>query len=69
MLSRLIIAVVFGVLVTIVLSVIGSLMTTLGVDWATTLGNDMVHFSGILGLLAALWYGFAGYTYWPKNRL
>lgn len=68
MLSRLVLAVVVGVVVTLACLLIGALLATINVALAVTIGNFLKSWSGGLGLLAALWYFFAGSTYWPRPR-
>jgi Na+(H+)/acetate symporter ActP len=54
MLSRLVIAVVYGVITTLVCVLVGGLLGSFGVSWAATIGAFLVHYSGLLGLLVAL---------------
>jgi hypothetical protein len=69
--GRIVIAIIVGVFFTIILGIVGGLLATLGVSWATILGEDMEKYAGILGLLVALWYFFSGYSQapnWLKRR-
>ncbi len=69
MLARVVLAVVVGVVVTLVCALIGSLLGTIKeVALAVTVGDWLKHYGAVLGILAALWWGFAGYT-WPKRKV
>jgi hypothetical protein len=60
MISRIVLAVIVGVVVFLVCVLVGGLLATLAVPFAVTVGNFLKNYAGILGLLAALWYFFAG---------
>lgn len=60
MLSKLVMAVVVGVVVTLACVLVGSILAALDVKLAFTIGNWLDNYSGVLGVLAALWYFFAG---------
>lgn len=60
MLQRLILAVVVGVLVTLGCILLGGILITLKVALAVSIGNFLGNYSGVLGVLAALWHFFAG---------
>lgn len=64
MLSRIVLAVIVGVVVTLLCVLVGGLLITMPVSWAAAVGAFLKEFSGLLGLLAALWYFFSGTT-WP----
>lgn len=66
MISRLILAVVVGVLTVLVCVLVGSLLITIPVAFAVTVGTFLKDYSALLGLLAALYYFFSGYRYFPK---
>lgn len=59
MLSRIVLAVVIGVAVTLVCVLVGLLLATITVPLAITVGNFLKTWSGAIGLLSALWYFFA----------
>ena len=65
MLSKLVLAVVVGVVVTLACVLVGGILMALKVDLAVTIGNWLKSYSGVLGVLAALWYFFAN-PGWPK---
>lgn len=67
MLSRLIIAIVVGVVVALVCVLVGGLLSTLTVDWAVTIGEWLKRYSSLLGLLSALYQFFAGGFSWPNR--
>lgn len=60
MIARLILAVVVAVVVTLVCILAGSILGTLGVQIAVTVGNFLKQWSAALGVLAGLWYFFSG---------
>lgn len=60
MLGKLILSVVVGVVVFLACILLGGLLTGLAVSFAVTIGNFLVRYAGVIGLLAALWYFFAG---------
>lgn len=66
MLSRLVLAVVIGVVVALVCVFVGSLLITIQISWVVATGTFLGAFGALLGLLAALWYFFGGYTRWPR---
>ena len=66
MLNRLILAVVVAVITTLACVLLGSILITLNVAVAATIGNFLSTYSAILGVLAGLWYFFAGYAVWPR---
>ena len=65
MINRIILAVVVGVAVTLACVLVGGLLATLKVDFAVTVGAFLKGYAGVIGLLAALWYYFAGGS-WPR---
>lgn len=60
MLSRLVLAVVVAVVVTLVCILVGELLVTLHVSFAETIGSFLRNLAAVIGLLAGLWYFFAG---------
>lgn len=62
MIKRIILAVVIGVVVTLVCILVGALLTGLGVHLATVVGDFLSKWSGVLGVLAAIWWYFSGST-------
>lgn len=67
MISRVVLAVVVGVVVFLVCILVGGLLATLKVDFAVTVGNFLKNYAGVIGLLAALWHFFAGGFSLPKS--
>lgn len=63
MLSKLVLAVVVGVIVTLACVLVGDLLDALTVQLAITIGNWLKTYSAVLGILAALWYFFSGSTW------
>lgn len=60
LIARLVLAVVVGVIVYLVCQLFGPLVASLHVEFAVKIGNWLTQFAGVLGLLAALWFFFAG---------
>lgn len=68
MISRIVLAVVVGVVVTLVCILVGTLLIALTIPLATAVGGFLKEWSGVIGLLAALWYFFSGTT-WPTRQV
>ncbi len=68
MLSRLILAVVVAVIVTLACFLLGAILITLKVDIAITIGNWLKTYGSVLGILAGLWYFFTNQT-WPTRKI
>lgn len=66
MLSRLILAVVVGVITTLVCVFVGGILMTFEISWVAATGAFLRTYAALLGLCAALWYAFAGYARWPR---
>ncbi len=60
MISKLILAVVVAVVVTLACILLGAILVTLKVDIAVTIGTFLKGYAGVLGVLAGLWYFFMG---------
>jgi hypothetical protein len=60
MLSRLVLSVVVAVVVTLGCYLIGAILITLKVDIAKIIGDWLQTYGAALGILAGLWYFFAG---------
>lgn len=60
MLRKLILAVVVAVIVTLACLLLGAILAALKVDVAITIGNFLKTYSAVIGVLAGLWYFFAG---------
>jgi hypothetical protein len=59
MLSKLVLAVVTGVLVTLVCVFVGGILTAAtGISWVVSTGQFLQGYGALLGLLTALWYFF-----------
>lgn len=69
MLSRLVLSVVVAVLVTLGCMLLGAILITLKVEIASTIGNWLRTYGSVLGVLAGLWYFFAGSSIWPKREV
>lgn len=66
MLSRIVLAVVVGVVVFLGCVLVGNLLVDLTASFAVTIGNFLSRYAGVFGLLAALWYFFANPA-WPRR--
>jgi hypothetical protein len=66
MLSRIVLAVLVGVITTLACVLVGGILVSLGVAIAVTIGGFLVNYSGVLGVIAALWYFFSNQT-WPNR--
>ena len=65
MLRKLILAVVVAVVVTLGCLLLGDILGTLKVQIAITIGNWLTNYGSVLGILAGLWYFFAGGFHLP----
>ena len=68
MISRLVVAVVYGVIVALVLMLIGPLIASLGSGPFDVVGHWMSAYAWILGFLVALLAFFGGATFPRINR-
>lgn len=60
MFNKLVLAVVVAVVVTLACILVGGILIALKVAIAVTIGDFLKDYSGVLGVLAGLWYFFAG---------
>ncbi len=60
MLSKLILAVVVAVVTTLVCVLVGGILISLSVEIAVTIGTWLKQYAAVLGVLAGLYYYFAG---------
>ena len=60
LIGRLVLAVVVAVVVTLACILLGSILGGLKVEIATTIGGFLKNYGAVLGVLAGLWYFFAG---------
>ena len=60
MIARLVLAVVVGVVVYLLCILFGPLLADLKVSFAVTIGGWLGAYAAVLGLLAAIWFFFAG---------
>lgn len=67
MLSKLVLSVVIGVVVTLACLFIGGLLVTFRINWVIATGQFLQVYGALLGLLSALWCYFAGYTHFPHQ--
>ena len=68
LLARIVVAVVIGVLVTIACIFVGTVLASLEVAIAVTVGDLLKRFAGVFGVLAFLYYAAAGASWAPWNR-
>lgn len=69
MLRKLILAVVVAVVVTLVCTLLGGILASLSVAIAVTVGEWLKSYAAVLGILAGLWWYFAGGLNWPAPRV
>jgi len=62
MLSRVVLSVVVGVIVTLVCLLVGGILISLTVALAVTVGQFLKDYAAVLGVLAALAWFFSGRT-------
>ncbi len=60
MLSKIILAVIVAVVVTLACVLLGGILITLTVSIAVTIGSFLKDYAGVLGVLAGLWFFFTG---------
>lgn len=58
MLSRLALAVVVAVVVTLACVLLGDILGSIGIQVAETIGSFLTRYSTTLGILAGIWYFF-----------
>lgn len=63
MLSRIVLAVVVAVIVTLACVLVGGILITLQVPVAVTVGAFLKGYSGVFGVLAGLWFYFSGASF------
>lgn len=68
MLSRIVLAVVVAVVVTLACYLVGGILQELKVVIAITIGDFLKSYGGVIGVLAGLWYFFSG-TNWPARKV
>lgn len=66
MLSKLALAVVVAVVVTLGCYLLGAILDSLTVAVAITIGDFLKNYAGVIGVLAGLWYFFSGST-WGRS--
>ena len=66
MISRLVLAVIVAVVVTLACILLGGILIDLKIDIAQTIGAFLRDYGSVLGILAGLWYFFSGQT-WPRS--
>lgn len=60
MLRRIVLALVVGIAVALVCILGGLILAATDIEVITTVGVFLKRFAGLIGLLAAIWYFFAG---------
>ncbi len=60
MISRIVLAVIVAVVVTLGCILLGGILTTLRVDVAITIGEFLENYAAVIGCLAGLWHFFGG---------
>lgn len=67
LIGKIVIAVVVAVIVTLACILLGGILDSLKVDVAITIGNFLKSYGAVLGVLAGLWYFFAGGFKFPNT--
>lgn len=67
MLSKLVLAVVVAVVVTLACYLVGAILLTLKVAIAVTVGDWLKSYGGVLGVLAGLWHFFGGSSFFQAK--
>lgn len=67
MIAKLALAVVVAVVVTLGCYLLGGILDTLKVQIAVTIGDWLKNYGAVLGVLAGIWYFFAGNINWPRK--
>ena len=62
MISRLVLALVVAIVTGLVCILLGSILASLGVPIATTIGDFLTRWGWVIGILAGLWFFFTGGT-------
>ncbi len=60
MIARLALAVVVAVVVTLACMLLGAILGSLGISIAVTIGDFLKQWGAVIGVLAGIWYFFAG---------
>lgn len=60
MIGKIVLAVVVAVVVTLGCLLLGSILAALTVQIAITIGDFLKSYASVIGILAGLWYFFAG---------
>ena len=60
MLGRLALAIVVGVVAFLACELLGALLVAIKVEFVVAIGSFLKEWSGVIGLLAAVWHFFAG---------
>lgn len=69
MLARIALAVVVAVVVTLGCLLLGAILAALTVQVAITIGDFLKSYSSVIGILAGLWFFFAGGSSYPWRRV
>lgn len=62
--NKLILSVVVAVITTLACILLGAILVALNVNVAVTIGDFLKDYAAVLGVLAGLWYFFAGSPTW-----
>ena len=69
MLSRLVIALVVGVVVFLACILLGALLANIDIDFVVTIANFLKNYASLIALLAALWQFFSGGFSMPTRKV
>lgn len=62
MIGRLVLALVVAIVTGLVCLLLGTILRSLGIPIAETVGGFLAHWAWVIGILAGLWYFFTGGT-------
>lgn len=68
MISRIVLAVIVAIVVGLVCILLGGILGTLHIDILSSVGGFLEKYGWALGVLAGLWYFFAGGNLFPGTR-
>jgi hypothetical protein len=68
MIARIVLACVVGAVTFLVCILVGGLLGSIGIPFIAVVGAFLVQWAPVIGLLAALWYFFAGGSFSIPRR-
>ena len=68
LLARIVLACVVGAAAFLVCVLAGSLLTAVTIPFVVTVGNFLKTYAGLIAFLVAVWWFFAGGSWWQGRR-